>query len=130
MDMPWTALSNVDIGREYQALLSYLPLKTYLAIPRFLVFSVQIQKQLRGTPGVVGYSLRAKPVTRKFWTLSAWEDEKALMDFVRKLPHVEAMKKLAPYMDRTGFTRWKAPGSVLPLKWEEAMQRAQQEAHQ
>lgn len=130
MDMPWTALSNVDTDREYQALLSYLPLKTYFAIPRFSLFTFQIIKQLRAAPGVVGFSLRAKPMSRKFWTLSAWEDEKALMDFVRELPHGEAMKKLAPRMDRTGFTRWKAPGSALPLKWEDAMQRAQQEAHQ
>lgn len=130
MDIPWTALSNVDANREYQALLSYLPLKTYFAIPRFVLFSVQIQKQLRAAPGVIGFSLRAKPMSRKFWTLSAWEDEKALMDFVRKIPHGEAMKKLAPHMDRTGFTRWKAPGSALPLKWEDAMQRARQETHQ
>lgn len=130
MDMPWTALAKVDADREYQALLSYLPLKTYAAVPRFFLFTFQIQKQLRGTPGVVGYALRAKPMNRKFWTLSAWEDDKALMDFVRKLPHSEAMKKLAARMDRTAFTRWKTPGSALPLKWEEAMQRAQQEAPQ
>lgn len=130
MDMPWTALAKVDANREYQALLSYLPLKTYSALPRFFLFTFQIQKQLRGTAGVAGYALRAKPLSRKFWTLSAWDDDQALMDFVRKLPHLEAMQKLAARMDRTEFTRWKAPGSSLPLKWEEAMQRAQQGAHQ
>lgn len=126
MDAPWKTLATADPRREYVALLSYLPLKKYGAIPRFLRFSMQIQKQLRSTPGVVGYSLRAKLVSRNFWTLSAWEDEKALREFVLKLPHGEAMKALAPHMRPTGFTQWKVPGAELPLRWKEAMKRSEQ----
>ena len=127
MDMPWTSFGTSDANREYFALLSYLPLKTYRAIPAFFRFSLQIQSQLRNTPGVVGYSLRAKPLSRNFWTLSAWTDERALMEFVMKIPHAQAMKSLIPHMGPTKFTRWRVPGSALPLRWDDAIQRAEQE---
>jgi quinol monooxygenase YgiN len=128
MDSPWIAIAPADTNREYLALLSYLPLTKYRMIPGFIRFSLQIQKQLRNTPGVIGYSLRAKPLRRNFWTLSVWEDEKSLMDFVRKLPHGEVMQTLAPHMGPTKFTQWKVSGAALPLRWAEAIQRSQQGA--
>lgn len=128
MDMPWTTLTAADPSREYFALLSYLPLTRFRAIPRFLQFTLQIQGQLRKTSGVVGYSLRAKLLSHNFWTLSAWTDEKTLMEFVNKIPHAEAMKALVPHMGPTKFTKWRVPGSALPLRWDDAMRRAQEES--
>ena len=125
MDSLWKTLAPADKGREYIALLSYLPLKKYRAIPRFLQFSLQIQKQLRDTPGVIGYSLRAKLISRNFWTLSVWENEKALMDFVAKIPHGQAMRAMVPYIGPSKFTQWKVNASVLPLRWEDAIMRSQ-----
>lgn len=125
MDSPWTTFAPTDSNREYFALLSYLPLNKYRAIPSCFRFSIQIQKQLGGTPGVLGYSLRAKLLSRNCWTLSVWTDEKALMDFVVKIPHEQAMKAMTPHMGPTKFTKWKVSGSALPLRWEEAMQRSQ-----
>jgi hypothetical protein len=125
MDTPWTKFVAPDASREYFALLSYLPLNKYRAIPAFLKFTFQIQKQLSLTPGIIGYSLRAKPLSRNFWTLSAWENEQALRDFVVKLPHGNAMKAMTPHMGPTSFTKWRVSGSALPLHWEEAMRRSQ-----
>jgi quinol monooxygenase YgiN len=121
--MPWKTIAKVEGSREYLALLSYLPLKKYRMIPRFLQFSFQIQRQLNNSPGVVGYSLRAKPLRRNFWTLSVWEDEKALQDFVRKVPHLDAMTSLIPHMGPTRFSQWRVVGSSLPLHWDDAMRR-------
>ncbi|HET8921535.1 MAG TPA: hypothetical protein VFN26_00915 [Candidatus Acidoferrum sp.] len=123
--MPWTTFAPADSNREYFVLLSYLPLNKYRAIPALIGFLFQIQRQLRTTPGVIGYSLRAKLLSRNFWTLSAWTDEKSLMDFVMKTPHAQAMKTMLPHMGPTKFTKWKVSGSALPLRWEEAMQRSQ-----
>ena len=128
MDSPWIMFGPPDKNREYFALLSSLPLNKYRAIPGFLRFSSQIQKQLRATPGVIGYSLRAKLLSRNFWTLSAWADEKSLMGFVVKIPHEQAMKAMAAHMGPTKFTKWKVPGSVLPLQWKDAMLRSQEGA--
>jgi hypothetical protein len=127
MDSPWIKFAAPEMDREYFALLSYLPLNKYRAILRFLILSLQIQKQLRTTPGIIGYSLRAKLLSRNFWTLSAWADEKSLMEFVVKIPHGQTMKAMMPYMGRTKFTKWKVPGSALPLRWKEAMERSQKE---
>jgi hypothetical protein len=128
MDSPWIKFATPDRNREYFALLSHLPLNKYRAIPAFLKFTLQIQKQLGVTPGIVGYSLRAKPLSRNFWTLSAWENEQVLRDFVVKLPHGKAMRAMMPHMGPTKFTKWKVLGSALPLQWEEAMERSQKEA--
>jgi hypothetical protein len=130
MDMPWIALAPVDANRQYLALLSYLPLKTYRAIPSFFRFTLQIIKQMRRTPGAVGFSLRGKWLSRNFWTLSAWNDGQVLRDFVMKLPHVNAMKALSPHMGATNFVRWNVTGTALPLQWEDAMRRSQQGAHE
>ena len=127
MDSPWIKFTTPDANREYFALLSYLPLKKYRAIPAFMRFSLQIQKQLKTTTGIVGYSLRAKLFSRDFWTLSAWADEKSLMEFVMKIPHVQAMKAMAAHMGPTKFAKWKVLGSALPLRWEEAMERSRKE---
>jgi len=126
MDSPWIKFATPETNREYFALLSYLPLNKYGAIPAFLKFTFRIQKQLRATPGIIGYSLRAKPLSRNFWTLSAWENEQALRDFVVHLPHGQAMKAMMPHMGPTKFTKWKVLGSALPLRWKEAMKRSQE----
>jgi hypothetical protein len=128
MDVPWKSLQPIDANREYLALLSYLPLKQYSKIPAFMRFTFGIQKQLAGTPGVIGYSLRAQIFSKQFWTLSVWDDSAALMNFVQKLPHSESMKAMAPFMGQTKFTQWKVPGSGVPLKWNEAIGRMTQES--
>lgn len=127
MDMPWTTLGAIEPGREYLVLLSYLPLRTFSKIPGFFRYTFQIQGQLRKTAGAVGYSMRAKLLSRKFWTLSAWESDRALIDFVGRMPHAGTMKTLNPYMGATKFTRWRVPGSALPPKWEDAMRREAKE---
>jgi hypothetical protein len=101
MDIPWKAIAPIEREREYLALLSYLPLNRYSKIPLFMRCTMQIQGQLRQAPGAVGYSMRAKLFSRRFWTLSVWENSAALMDFVAKVPHSEIMKAMAPFMGKT-----------------------------
>jgi hypothetical protein len=124
MDTPWIKFATPDTNREYFALLSYLPLNKYRAIPAFLKFSFQVQKQLSAAPGIIGYSFRAKVFSRNFWTLSVWTDEKPLMDFVAKFPHGQAMKAMMPHMGPTKFIKWTVLGSVLPLRWEDAIEKS------
>jgi len=70
MDSPWITFGLPDKSREYFALLYYRPLNKYRAISGFLRFASQIQKQLRSTPGIIGYSLRAKLLSRNLESLS------------------------------------------------------------
>jgi hypothetical protein len=126
MDAPWTKLAAAEESREYVALLSYLPLRSFLRIPQFFRYTMQIQRQMRETPGAIGYALRAKALEKKFWTLSVWASDEALMDFVRAAPHGEVMKSIAPHMGPTKFTRWKVTGGAVPPSWDEAMKRETQ----
>ena len=72
---------------------------------------------------MVGYSLLARPLSKRFWTLSAWKNEEALRAFVQHPPHVRIMSALAPYMDETKFVRGTVKGSDPPLLWDNALQR-------
>jgi len=123
-DLPWSSYSAAVPGRDYVALLSYLPLRSVWGIPRLLLDMVRILRQLRTSPGLIGYSMRAQLAAKRFWTLSAWEDETALHDFVAAPPHVAAMRALARHMGPTDFTRWTVQGSGLPLDWDEALSRS------
>jgi len=128
MDMPWKKIAPTNANEEYLILLTYLPLKKHRTVPRFFWSTFAIQKQLAGSAGIIGYALRAKPLQKDFWTMSAWLDEKSLMEFVLHIPHSQVMKALTPHMGPTKFTRWKVAASDIPLRWDVAMQRAIHEA--
>lgn len=119
----WKMIEAADEHREYLVLLSYLPLKRYLKLPAFLRYTLQIERQLKTANGLIGYSLQAELLKKRFWTLSVWLDEQSLMNFVLKIPHDEVMKSLAGHMDQTKFTRWKLNGWELPPDWADAKRR-------
>jgi Domain of unknown function (DUF3291) len=123
----WKIIQVVEDNGEYLALLSYLPLKSYLKIPAFLKHTLAIERQLKASAGLIGYSLQAEVLGKRFWTLSVWNDEQSLMDFVFKIPHKDVMKSLAGDMEQTKFTRWKLTGSFLPPDWNEARKRMAKE---
>ena len=120
---PWHSVGTPQPDREYLALLSYLPLKGYRKIIDMIRRSQSISSQLGQTPGLIGFTFLAKFLRHRFWTLSAWEDEQALMAFIGKAPHREAMTGLQPYMGETAFVRWRVKGADLPLRWDDALPR-------
>lgn len=120
---PWQTFGSPDPNGEFVALLSYLPLKSYWRVMPFFFYTAQVMKQLAKANGLLGHSLLARPLSKRFWTLSVWENEEALRVFVQHPPHVSIMAALAPHMDKTKFVRWAVKGSQLPLKWDEALRR-------
>ena len=120
---PWRSFGQVEPQREYLVLLSYLPLKRISGIPPLLLHTIRIMSQLRRSRGLAGYSLRAELGAKRFWTLSAWEEEAALRAFVQSQPHAGTMRVMAPHMDKTAFIRWRLTGSQLPPAWEDALRR-------
>jgi hypothetical protein len=122
-ETPWQSCSRAAPERDYLALLSYLPLNSAWFLPRLALYSIRIQRQLRTSSGLVGYSLRARLAAKQFWTLSVWEDAADLQAFVAAPPHVAVMKAMAPYMGATRFLRWSVKGSELPPRWDDALRR-------
>jgi quinol monooxygenase YgiN len=120
---PWRTFGSPDPNRDFVALLSYLPLKSFWRVVPFFVYTARVIRQLDATDGLLGYSLLARPLSKRFWTLSVWKNEDALRAFVQLPPHVRIMAALAPHMDKTSFVRWTVKGSNLPLRWDDALRR-------
>jgi|SRR5215472_11239344 len=120
---PWRTFGAPNPAVEFTALLSYLPLKSYWRVLPFFLNSAKVVRQLASAQGLVGYSFLAHPLSREFWTLSAWKNEDALRSFVQHPPHVRIMTAMTPHMGETKFVRWMVKGSQLPLNWEEALRR-------
>ena len=105
------------------ALLTYLPLKRLASTPAFVRDVQRIRGQLARSPGLIGYSLRAKPLRKEYWTLSVWDSERALLAFVRGQPHSGVMSSLRNRMGPTKFVRWRVSGSAALPTWDEAIRR-------
>ncbi|HZU88861.1 MAG TPA: hypothetical protein VE993_06355 [Stellaceae bacterium] len=121
--LPWRSFAPAAPERRCVVLLTYLPLKGGRHVPGFLLHTARIVAQLRRSGGLLGYSLRAELPAKRFWTLSAWQDEARLRDFVGAEPHARTMTALAPHMGATRFIRWTLAGAELPPRWEDALRR-------
>ena len=106
MELPWTTRAPIEPGTGYLVMASHLPLKRITSTIRFFRGVAAIRKQLATAPGLIGYTLRAKPLARDYWTLSVWQDEKTLREFMRTPPHAGLMTSLRPLMGPTKFTTW------------------------
>jgi len=80
-----------------------------------------IQEQLEDARGLVGYSMRVQLLGKKAWTLSVWEDEAALQEFVRKSPPADTMRKPIIQPGKARFVRFKLDGSKVTPSWDEAL---------
>jgi hypothetical protein len=107
VDIPWMTRAEMESGLDYLVMASHLPLKRLTATVRFFRGVSAIRRQLASADGLVGYTLRAKPLARDYWTLSVWQDETALRAFMRATPHAGLMTSLRPLMGPTKFTTWK-----------------------
>ncbi len=109
--LPWKSFATPESDGEYHAMLSYLPLSSFRAMPKFMRYTYQIRRQLADSEGLIGYPLDANVPGRKFWTVSVWEDEESLVRFVERTPHSRVMTDLLPHMGQTEFVHWKISGS-------------------
>jgi heme-degrading monooxygenase HmoA len=102
---------------------SHLPLKRISATVRFFRAVNTVRGQLAHTDGLVGYTLRAKPLARDYWTLSVWKDRDALNEFMRTSPHVGIMSSLKPSMEPTKFIYWSVDGADGRPNFTDALKR-------
>jgi hypothetical protein len=102
---------------------SHLPLQKRSSTVRFFRAVSEIRKQLANADGMVGYTLRAKPIARDYWTLSVWSDESALRQFMRTAPHAQLMGSLRPIMGPTKFVQWEISGTEGRPDWPTALAR-------
>jgi hypothetical protein len=117
---PWMRYAAPDRGREYLAMVSYFRLEGIGAMPGFLWNALRVGRQLGRSRGLIYYSTGAWLGSLEFWSTTVWEDEQALMGFVRASPHKEIMEQMRPYVRRSAFVRWEVGGSAVPPAQREA----------
>ena len=104
---------------------TYLPVTHWRNLPEFLRLSAGIQEQLRKTPGVVRFSVRAKILRKQFWTCSVWNAPGAelnVADFVSAGQHARALDALPRWHNRgKKFVRWSSASAEID--WPEALKR-------
>ena len=122
-DLSWIARGDMDRGRTYLVMASYLPLASITATIPFVRAVAAIRKQLRTADGLVGYTLRARPLSCDYWTLSVWSDQAALQQFMRTAPHVGVMGALKPVMGPAKFVRWEITAADGQPSWTDALER-------
>jgi hypothetical protein len=119
---PWKQIGDIDPEREYLGFTSRFFLKSVRSLPAFLAQSQRIRKQASTAPGVIGWSLAADLPKLEFFTLSAWEDESSLRDFVATAPHHDVFNKFAGSMrEKSILVSFPVLGRDLPLKWKDAI---------
>ncbi|MFG2924700.1 DUF3291 domain-containing protein [Streptomyces sp. NPDC048305] len=125
--LPWVVPQPPPADSTVVVMASRFEVRSFRDVPRFLLSSLTAWKQVRSAPGAFGASLVARPGKRLFLTLSAWESREALYAFARTEPHRGIMTALAPTMRSSTFTFWEASASGLPISWDEAERRVEEQ---
>lgn len=104
--------------------ISRLELARARDVPGFLIAALRIRRAALRTPGAGGISLRAQPLRRTFWTLSTWNDETAIVEFMRSEVHGAVMVKYRDRMAGSHFHTWTAIDQTTHKpSWADAQQR-------
>jgi heme-degrading monooxygenase HmoA len=97
---------------------TFLPLRGYRFIPRFLAEAAKIRRQLAGADGLVGYALYAHVLRKEFFTVSVWESREAIERFARAEPHASITRTTPKRMGQSKFRTWSATGGEVPVAWD------------
>ena len=111
-----------DEAGDFFCVATALPLRHWKHVFPFLVLTARIRTQLRASPGLVQYRLKAAWLQKRFWTVSVWRSKPDADAFVRSGPHAHAVKQ---------FQEWAAPGAAFVewhgakkrVRWREALER-------
>lgn len=62
---------------------------------RLLIGGVRLRREVLGSRGALGVSLRAHPIQGRYYTLSMWQDQESLMAFAHGPAHRRAVRGVA-----------------------------------
>ena len=107
-DLPWTA-EHLGDGPGV-VMVTHLHLRRLRDVPAFFRDSLAIRAQAAAAPGARSLYLRAQPLARHSTTVSWWDDQAAVVAFVRADPHRSAMRRWGPEMRE--FSNRSYPGTA------------------
>lgn len=126
--LPWTSPNPAPRHAPAFVMASRFEVASLRHVPRFFLKSLAAWRQARQAPGIYGASLVARPLNRTFYTLSAWRDRDALYAYAKAEPHRGIMRDLRATTRDSAFTFWEATTDDLPLTWDEAMRRLDEQS--
>jgi hypothetical protein len=121
--LPWTVPNPPPAGAEALVFASRFETRSLWGALKFLLRTPGVWRQAGRAPGAYGATLKAEPLKRTFWTLSAWESATALKEFARSGSHGPSARHLAAEMKDVQHVTWTVSGDELPLDWSEASRR-------
>jgi hypothetical protein len=116
--LPWTTRTDPDPDATYVVMGSRLPLRGFRFVPRFLVHTMKIRRQLAVAEGLIGYALNARLLQKEFWTVSVWRSRDDLERFATADPHARIIRTKHQRMAPTTFVFWTCTGADIPVAWE------------
>lgn len=123
LSFPWRTLAEVHGDSRYVALLGVVRLSRIRVLPAFVRFGMRIERQLKRTPGAVGYRTGAELASLGFYHLSAWSDASAIQAFVDAAPHRHAVAQLTGRLGEVTFRDWTVYGCDLPMSFRRELHR-------
>jgi len=98
-----------------------LRIRSLRFLPGFALYSSQSLRQVKKAAGFQqGRLLPDRNWT--FWTLTAWDDEQSMRQFMTAGAHKKAMLKLIDWCDEASVVHWQQDQADLP-SWAEVDQR-------
>ncbi|MEU5364851.1 DUF3291 domain-containing protein [Streptomyces sp. NPDC005925] len=121
--LPRTTPNPAPPGTEVHVFASRFGARTWWGALKFLMGTPAVWRQVSRAPGAYGATLRAKPLSRTYWTLSAWESPTALGEFARAGVHSPVSRNLSGQMRESRFLGRQVSSDELPLDWDDAIRR-------
>jgi quinol monooxygenase YgiN len=88
-------------------------------LPAILRSTETLWPQLRGSDGLLGYSLNDDLTHRTLNTVSAWRDHDALRTFVTSEAHALIVAGTRPWIATTTILTWTTREQHLPVTWQQ-----------
>jgi hypothetical protein len=91
-----------------------LRVRSWRHVPAFLWYTFVSQRQVVRAAGFSGGRLLID-ARRTFWTLTAWEDERAMKAFRGTGAHARVMPRLFDWCDEAAYAHWTLPMVSFPI---------------
>ncbi len=105
--------------------LTRLRIRSIRFLPAFAVYTFRSLQQVKRSPGFQdGALLNDRSWT--FWTLTAWDSQQDMRNYMISDAHKAAMPKLLHWCDEASVAHWEQPNAALP-SWPEADRRMRAE---
>ena len=101
--------------------LTRLRIRSARFLPFFLLHMLRTVMQLRKAPGFRHGDLLADR-SWTFWTMTAWDNQQNMRDYMTTGSHKNAMPHLLHWCDEAAVAHWTQPEAALP-SWTEAGHR-------